>query len=162
MFANLKNGELKINTSRNVSATATTQEDLVKAFLNGSEEELTATIDNYVEYDGKTYLLTQQAYCDNYGTDGAVRYYAHAIDSEGNNYKVAWDTTETYDLMGELYRLDLKQQQQPEDFNDEDQERMNEICEELDFDIAKSSPVAYIEDESNACDWDNPVDVKEV
>ena len=69
-----------------------------------------------VTYEGVEYALCQQAYCDNYGTDNQVRYHATAIDIDGNQYKVTWETIE-FD------------------------------CGELP------------EDESDACDWDNPISV---
>lgn len=50
-----------------------------------------------VEHDGRTLALTQQAYCDAYGTDGTVCYYASAVDDEGGTYKVRWDTTADWD-----------------------------------------------------------------
>lgn len=81
-----------------------------------------------VEFKGATYTLTQDAYCDNYGTDGAVRYYASAVDANGNKYLVAWDTTETWNEAQELYK-------------------------------ATGEVSGYIEDESNACDWDSPTAV---
>jgi hypothetical protein len=52
-----------------------------------------------VEFNGITYTLTQDAYCDNYGTDGGVRYYAHATGPDGGEYRVAWDTTEAWDAL---------------------------------------------------------------
>lgn len=50
-----------------------------------------------VEHNGLTLALTQQAYVSNYGTDGGVRYYAAAVDAEGNEYRVEWDTTPAWD-----------------------------------------------------------------
>ncbi len=44
MFANLKNGEIKVNSYRIVDATATTQEELIAAYKSGSEETLTAVV----------------------------------------------------------------------------------------------------------------------
>lgn len=52
-----------------------------------------------VEHKGKTLTLMQDAYCDNYGTDGGVRYYASARDAAGNIYRIAWDTTAEWDDM---------------------------------------------------------------
>lgn len=43
--------------------------------------------------NGLTVTLTDDATMDNYGTDGEVRYYASAVDAAGNEYRVAWDTT---------------------------------------------------------------------
>lgn len=50
-----------------------------------------------VEHNGQALALTQQAYINNHGTDGGVRYYAKAIDAEGGEYLVAWDTTAAWD-----------------------------------------------------------------
>ena len=81
-----------------------------------------------VEFEGKTYTLTQDAYAENYGTDGAVRYYAAAVDADGNEYLVTWETTEQWDEAQEEYK-------------------------------ETSEVNGYIEDESNACDWDSPIEV---
>jgi len=108
-----------------------------------------------VDYEGKTLTLTQMAYADNYGTNGEVRYYAHAEDEEGNTFKVVWETTLEWDEAGELFNLELKQEQQPESFDDEDQERMDEL-------EAKGVQSYLIQDESDACDWENPVEITEV
>lgn len=98
-----------------------------------------------VDYNGKTYTLTQEAYVDNYGTKGAVRYYAHAIDEAGNEYIIAWDTTEAWDLATERAKLDA------ESYLDEaDAERLAELLDLVLPDVS---------DESNACDWGNPVRV---
>jgi hypothetical protein len=56
-----------------------------------------------VTYTGITVHLTQQAYSNNYGTDGDVRYYAKGVDDEGNEYMVTW---ETYDNAGEIENED--------------------------------------------------------
>lgn len=81
-----------------------------------------------VAHDGKTLILTEQAYMDNYGTNGAVRYYAHAVDYDGNIYRIAWDTTAAWD----------------------------DECEK-----AKNGEYSgYLDDESNACDWDNPAEIE--
>lgn len=79
-----------------------------------------------VTHSGKTLTLTQQAYVSNNGTDGGVRYYAAAIDADGNEYMVAWDTTPAWD------------------------ERLAANDESDSF------------DESEACDWDTPADIREL
>ena len=78
--------------------------------------ETAATQNGTATFDGVVYALCQQAYIDNYGTDGGVRYYATAIDADGNKYKVTWETIE--------------------------------------YDDGHVS-----DDESDACDWDNPISV---
>jgi hypothetical protein len=50
-----------------------------------------------VEFSGKTYTLTNQAQADNHGTEGLVRYYAKAVDADGTEHLVAWDTTQAWD-----------------------------------------------------------------
>jgi hypothetical protein len=81
-----------------------------------------------VNFNGTAYTLTQDAYPENYGTDGAVRYYAAAVDADGNKYLVTWETTEVWDKAQESYKV------------------TGEVN-------------GYIEDENNACDWDNPISV---
>lgn len=83
-----------------------------------------------VEFEGKTYTLTQDAYANNYGTDGAVRYYAAAVGADGNRYMVEWETSEEWDAAQDDYK-------------------------------ATGEVSGYIEDEQNACDWDNPISVTE-
>ena len=91
-----------------------------------------------VDFEGKRYYLTQDAYPDNYGTDGDVRYYARAIDIEGDIYMVAWDTTGEWDeAQAEAQRL----------------QAAGDPCDDY---------PAILDDESNACDWDHPVDVKAI
>ena len=48
--------------------------------------------------------LTQQAYASNH--QDSIRYYASAIDAEGNEYRVAWDTTAAWDAAEDAYRAD--------------------------------------------------------
>lgn len=84
-----------------------------------------------VTFNGKVFALTQDAYFDNYGTDGGVRYYASAVDTDGNKYLVAWGTTEKWNEAQQEYKV------------------TGEVN-------------GCIEDESNACDWDNPVSVEEM
>jgi hypothetical protein len=59
-----------------------------------------------VTYNDKTIHLSQQAYADNYGTDGDVRYYAHGVDDNGVEYRVAWETTAAWDAEQAAYRAD--------------------------------------------------------
>lgn len=72
-----------------------------------------------VEFEGKTYTLTQEAYVGTYAT----KYHAAAVDDEGNKYTITWETTEEWDN-------------------------------------ARKIDLSYCEDESDACDWDNPVNVE--
>lgn len=111
-----------------------------------------------VKHDGKTLYLTEQAYMDNYKADGAVRYYAHAVDKNGNEYRVAWDTTEEYNLANELFRLDEEAKllkQHGEELSEAKDERLEELR-------AMNLPDVsfYADDESNCCDWDKPVEVE--
>jgi len=101
-----------------------------------------------VVFGGKTYILTQQAYCDSYGTDGGVRYYAHAVatdDTDDNEYKVIWDTTEEWD-----------NHQAGGDIHPAEQDDKGDVI------APNEMTCSFCEDESNACDWDKPVEVIEV
>lgn len=95
-------------------------------FQDAAKEFGTATM------NGLTVALTQNAYPDNYGTDGGVRYYAHAVDKNGNTYIVAWDTTQEWDNNQQAYKDDP----------------------------AENSWLLDC-DESHSCDWDNPVSITE-
>jgi hypothetical protein len=56
--------------------------------------------------EGVTVHLTQNAYPDNTGTSGAVAYFAHGKDDDGNDYLVRWETTPAWDALQEAYRVD--------------------------------------------------------
>lgn len=98
-----------------------------------------ATIDyGTVTYEGKTYTLAQQAYADNYGTDGGVAYYASAIDAEGNGYRVTWHLTPEYEAAAARVQAAYSDGNEPD-----------------------GRDLSLVEDESNACDWETPYDVSE-
>ena len=60
-----------------------------------------------VEFEGKKYILAQNACVDNAnGTDGEVIYKALAEDTEGNEYMVVWETTKDFDDSHELHGLE--------------------------------------------------------
>lgn len=68
-----------------------------------------------VNHDGITLALTQQAYANNYGTDGGVCYRASAIDAEGRAYLARWDTTDAWDAREAAYRADPENASPAED-----------------------------------------------
>ena len=80
--------------------------------------------------------MTQNAYMDNHGTDGGVRYYANGVDVFGNTYHIAWDTTQAWDDASDRINAALKN---------------GEASDYLD--------VGLLQDESNACEWDSPASV---
>jgi hypothetical protein len=100
-----------------------------------------------IKHAGVTLWLTEQAVCDNYGTDGGVRYYAKAIGSDGNTYNVAWDTTEAWDLASERAMLSAES-----NLDDKQTARLAELD-----DMA----LPDVNDESNACDWGTPARITE-
>ena len=59
-----------------------------------------------VIHHGTTITLIQDAFCDNYGTDGGVRYYAEGRDAAGNTYRISWDTTAEWDALEPEGRCD--------------------------------------------------------
>lgn len=101
-----------------------------------------------VNFNGKEYILTQDAYADNYGNDSEVRYYAKAVDSDENEYCVAWETSERWNLSQELFCLEQKDEP-----TEEDLQRIEELS---------SMALTNYDDESNACDWDNPFSVEKI
>ena len=106
-----------------------------------------------VEFEGKTYALTQDAFVDNYGTNGDVCYRAMAIDEQGNKYNVIWYLDEAYEKNGKDYNRYIKltdlSEHQPLD--DDEQSEFDTL-----IDDGQPSPN---EDESNACDWDEPAHI---
>lgn len=101
-----------------------------------------------VTFESKELILTQDAHADNYGTDGDVRYYAHAVDKAGNEYRVVWETTEIWKLSQELYCLGQK-----DELTTDESQRMLELS---------SMALTNYDDESNACDWCCPIDVEQI
>lgn len=105
-------------------------------------------------FDGKEYTLIDQSYCDIYGDSEC--YFCTAItgetDEEGRlmEYKVRWNETEEWSTQSATHkRLYAKKC---------DSEHGGEplTAEEHD-DLYRAE--TYCQDESNACDWDNPADV---
>ncbi len=97
-------------------------------------------------FEGVEYTLTSDAVVDNYGTDGAARYYANAVGPDGESYEIAWDTTSDWDLAQEYDSL-----LSSDDRSEEDEARLDEL---------EAMVLPDVSDESNACDWDNPVAAK--
>lgn len=100
--------------------------------MKKQEFEKMAKENGTVEYQGKTIYLTQQAHADNTyrdGRNGDLVYRAHGIDTNGNEYRVEWETTAEWD--------DHQSRDEYHDHNGAD------TC-------------GWCEDESNACDWDSP------
>jgi hypothetical protein len=109
-----------------------------------------------VDYQGKTYALTQDAYPENYRTDGEVRYYASATGPDGAEYEVAWETTQGWNTASaEAKRVEELLAEQRYGYLDEAEE--TELATLLD-----SPNTSWLDDESNACDWDRPIDVRRV
>lgn len=108
-----------------------------------------------VEFEGKKYILTDQAYPDNYGTNGEVRYRANAIGEAGSEFYVVWQTTQQWDDACELANLESRETGDNARWNplsEEERERLEDLQKIVHTDC---------EDESNACDWDSPIAVQE-
>lgn len=120
----------------------------VTSYNTGTEYDIEdlAKKNGTVEHDGKTIYLLDQATVGNYGTDGLVRYYADAIDADGIEYRIAWDTTDDWDLACELDRLMAES-----DLDDDQIARIKELAEMV---------LPDVNDESDACDWKSPVSVR--
>ena len=85
-----------------------------------------------VKFNGIELALTQQALADNLGS--GVGYYAHAIDEKGATYKIVWETTQAWDGANDRYYAAL-----------------------IDCTTADPVDAGLLDDESNACDWSNPL-----
>lgn len=91
-----------------------------------------------IKYDGKQYTITQDAYID--GTNETILYRAHGVDADGNAVRVTWGVTEQWQTDEDLLR----------DGNDDSGIVQDDHKDAL----------ARLNDESNACDWDNPIAVE--
>jgi hypothetical protein len=109
-----------------------------------------------VDFNGKEYALTCDAEAGNYGTDGAVRYYANAIDADSKEYQISWQTSQEWDDAQELNALQWRAENL-DLLSDAEIEEIKSRVAELE---AAGVSTAIVDDESNACDWDTPVAVE--
>ena len=93
-----------------------------------------------------TVALTEQPQASNVGTEGDVEYRASAMDKQGNEYMVTWET--------------IVRSFEAVDKDDEDDEDEDE-CDGLLSDRCEDCTNQYLcEDEANACDWDSPESIE--
>lgn len=135
-----------------------------------------------VEFEGDLYILEEQPYVSNHGTDGGVAYYANATkvgeplddvfgDLERKKYLVAWLTTDDYDAAcaitpkeEELDRL-INKQARGERLKWDEVENLNSLPSEISAlreEYGVENEVLMEPLEENACNWDNPEGVKPV
>jgi hypothetical protein len=90
----------------------------------------------------------------NYRTDGDVRY-QQEVEINGIRIMVKWDTTAEYNKFNADYNqfLYLQSAIGHRDFDEEEEVEYNRLKEE---DVENNS--YYLNDETNNCDWDEPVD----
>lgn len=108
-----------------------------------------------VNFEGKELQLTQDAYpSDLCGHED--EYTANAVDTEGNEYNVTWQTKKEFDQSLELLILEdeLKELRSRKSFDDGTINRMEEIEKEIEKMENEGIRSNYCEDGSNACDWD--------
>ena len=115
------------------------------------------------QYEGETYIITCEAWVDNYGSNGDVAYYAYAT-KDNKKYRVMWYTTEKWDKCTELYNLEqeLANLKSNKSIWQSDINRIDEIKHEISELESEGYATTYVEDESNACDWDNANTVEEI
>ena len=121
-------------------------------------EELKMSNYGTVDFKGETYTLLCDAWIDNYGSNGDYRYYAKA-ELNGKKYLVAWDTTKEWDDATKLYGLIEKRDNCDKANYQNEWERLTEEIIELE---EKGVNPLIAEDQSNACDWENPISVEEI
>lgn len=91
---------------------------------------------------------------DNYGTDGGTRYQQTAL-IDGTKIVILWDTTQEHDKFQAAYgqKMYLENENYWRDLTEEEEEFIKNYEEE--FALQES---IYLDDESNNCDWFEPVD----
>lgn len=95
LFLNYNNGNLTVNSHRNVSAEVTTLEDLYEAVQENREEVLVASFEQDFEYDPDTKIATFSGICYNgdTGFEICVNQEAHNIESDEDGRSV-WGLNE--------------------------------------------------------------------
>ena len=83
-FLNYNNGNLTVNSHRNVNADVTTLEDIYEAVQENREESLVASLDQDFNYDPDTKIATFSGVCYNgdTGFEICVNQEAHNVESE--------------------------------------------------------------------------------
>src|SRR3990172_4413487 len=105
-----------------------------------------------IEDDSIAWL--DDATAENYGTDGAIRYQQTAL-IDGVHVIVFWDTTPEYDDFEQNFKRKINLEEEllrGEVLDEEDEEFLKNYDETLE--------AYYQNDESNNCDWDNPVAIE--
>lgn len=117
-----------------------------------------------VNYEGKTYRLTQDAFVNNVGTSGEYAYYAHAIDDKGDEYLVTWTQTEEFRKVDADYCLamSLVDERNHRPLYKDEQAEYDRLVDEGYIVNNTPYPPSLLDDETLACDWDNPIDVRPV
>ncbi|MEG0999370.1 MAG: hypothetical protein RSC99_08830 [Clostridiales bacterium] len=87
-----------------------------------------------ITVNGKEYILEMDAEWSYDDIWGDPVYSAYAKDAEGNRFVVYWETTKEWNELTEKYRKG---------------ENVSEI-------------EVWLEDESNACDWDNVYEIAQI
>ena len=87
-----------------------------------------------MKYKGKQLTLNENAYIA--GTRENIIYLATATDEDGQQYEIEWA------------------------INEETQKAYDEI--ERQRELGETPNYSLVEDESNACDWDNPIEIRKV
>lgn len=97
-----------------------------------------------VVFAGVEYAMTSHADATNRGTEGEVVYVASAIVADGAEYRVVWETTKEWDASCAIAGAEARGE-------DIDREALGVDSEFVPCDVY---------DESLACDWDNPIEVR--
>ena len=113
------------------------------------------TLDNIRQaIEDDTIIFTGDCVADNYGTDGGIRYQQDAI-IDGQKGTVYWDTTQEYNDFTDAYnrKMRLVDDQVHRDLTEEEEQFLADYDDTIED--------MYLNDESNNCDWSNPVDFSE-
>lgn len=84
LFLNYNNGNLTVNSHRNVNAEVTTIDDIYEATQENREEVLVASLDQNFNYDADTKIATFSGICYNgdTGFEICINQEAHNVESE--------------------------------------------------------------------------------
>ena len=120
----------------------------------------------HTNFEENKIAYIEDAYITNIaiGFDTDVIYEANAIDNTGKLYKVIWETTEEFNKSSELHALieELKVLNGYKSFDDGIEIEIAELESKIELMEKEGWSSDICEDESNACDWDNPSSIVKI
>ena len=140
----------------NRSATNFLERMIEKNYKKMEESKMSNYNYGTVDFKGETYTLLCDAWINSNG-DGKTYTYIAKAELDEKEYLVSWETTEKWDKAEKLKEFEEKLSSCDKDLYPREYEYLQSEIKELEDEGIESY---YAEDESNACDWENPISVE--